>query len=55
MTALHKAAERRKLKLLKEIWDLAIEILTAEELNNIFSFATEGQGSTVWQFVAESV
>ena len=52
MTAWHKAAERRKLKILKEIWNLAIGILTAEEINNIVLFATEGQGSTVWQFVA---
>lgn len=53
MTAWHKAAKRRKLKILKKIWNFAGEFLTKEEINNIFIPATDNQGSTVWQLVAE--
>jgi ankyrin repeat protein len=51
-TAWQCAAEWGKLDLLQNIWDLAKEILTREEIKNKLLLATDSEGYTAWQRAA---
>ena len=51
-TVWHWAAMRSRLETLQELWDLAKENLTTEEINNKLLFGTENEGKTVWHLAA---